>query len=62
MKEAVEKNRDPATAAILFDAFIGKHVSRWGLPVLLLQARQGAESRIRQAFGEGPGTLDGFDE
>ena len=57
MKEAVEKNRDPATSAILFDAFIGKYVRGWGLPDLLLRARQEAESRIRQAFGEGPGTL-----
>lgn len=58
MKEAVEKNRDSATSAILFDAFIGKYVSSWGLSDLLLQARQESESRIRQAFGEPPGTLD----
>jgi hypothetical protein len=58
MKEAVARNRDPATSAMLFDAFIGKYVSSWGLPDLLSRARQEAESRIRQAFGEGPGTLD----
>jgi hypothetical protein len=53
MKEAVGRNRDPATAAILFDAFVGKYVSGWGLPDLLSRSRQEAESRIRQAFGEG---------
>lgn len=58
MKEAVENNRDPTTSAILFDAFIRKYISSWGLPALILSARQEAESRIRQAFGEGPGTLD----
>lgn len=58
MKEAVEKNRDPATSAILFDAFLGKYVHNWGWPDLIQRARREAESRIRQAFGEGPGLLD----
>jgi hypothetical protein len=58
MKEAVEKNRNPSTSAILFDAFIGKYVSTWGWPGLIQRARQEAERRIRHAFGEGPGSLD----
>lgn len=61
LREAVEKNRDPATSAILFDAFLAEHVSNWGLPDLLSRARQDAESRLREAFGEGPETLDDVD-
>lgn len=62
MKEAVEKNRNPATSAILFDAFIGTYVSGWGLPDLLSRARRDAESRIRRAFGDGPGAFDDSDD
>jgi hypothetical protein len=54
VKEAAAKNQDPATSAILFDAFIERYVSNWGLPDLISSARRESEARIRSAFGETP--------
>lgn len=52
LADAVQKNRDPNTSAILFDQFMGSHVRNWGAPHLLLQARQASQKRLAQAFGE----------
>lgn len=51
MREAATKNRDPATSAILFDAFVDKYVSRMRLPDLIESARRASEARLATAFG-----------
>jgi hypothetical protein len=51
LREAVERNRDPATSAILFDSYLGPYVKDWGMPALLAQARAAAEQRIRSLRG-----------
>lgn len=55
LKEAVERNRDPSTSAILFDAYLEKYVSSWGLPDLILTARDESEARIRELGEWGSG-------
>lgn len=51
LKSVVQKNRDPATAAILFDHFMGPSFESWGSPNLLLQARRASRQRLASAFG-----------
>lgn len=51
MREAVERNRDPSTSAILFDDFLGKYVDKWGLTQLIQTARDESDARIR-ALGD----------
>jgi hypothetical protein len=52
LTEAVERNRDPNTSAILFDSYLGPYVKTWGVPQLLSDARMAAERRIRAAAEE----------
>ncbi|MFT3858387.1 MAG: hypothetical protein QM742_13115 [Aquabacterium sp.] len=47
MREAVERNREPSTSAILFDAILGRHMGKWGLTQLIQTARDESEARIR---------------
>lgn len=51
LKDAVQKNRDPQTSAILFDHFVGQHVRIWGSPSLLIDARKASQKRLAIAFG-----------
>ena len=51
LKDAVQKNRDPQTSAILFDHFVGQHVHNWGSPSLLMGARKASQKRLAIAFG-----------
>lgn len=51
LASAVQKNRDPATSAILFDQFMATQVRSWGTPDLLLKAQQASQRRLAQAFG-----------
>jgi hypothetical protein len=46
LRGAVERNKDPATSAILFDSYLGPYVENWGMPKLLAHARSAAEDRI----------------
>jgi hypothetical protein len=50
LKDAVQKNRNPQTSAILFDHFIGQHVRNWGSPSLLIDARNAAQQRLAIAL------------
>ena len=50
LREAVERNRDPTTSAILFDMHLGRHVENWGMPQLLEEARVSAEQRIHASL------------
>lgn len=52
LADAVQKNRDPNTSAILFDQFMGPHVRNWGASRVLLDARQASQKRLAHAFGE----------
>ena len=58
LQDAVQKNRDPGTSAILFDQFMGPHVKNWGLPSLLMKARKASQQRLAIAFGENALTVD----
>jgi hypothetical protein len=51
LKDAVQKNRDPQTSAILFDHFMGSKVHNWGSPLLLMDARKASQQRLAWAFG-----------
>lgn len=47
LSEAVERNKNQSTSAILFDAYLVRHVENWGLPRLLADTRAAAEQRIQ---------------
>ncbi|WP_175456027.1 hypothetical protein [Polaromonas sp. JS666] len=51
LKEAVSKNKDPSTSAILFEDFFGKYVKSWGMTELLDSARKESQRRLAHAFG-----------
>ena len=63
LKEAVEKNRNPATSAILFDSFLAPYVKNWGSTDLLRQAHRDSRRRLGESFGQTPEELqaDGED-
>lgn len=50
LREAVERNTDPTTSAILFDTHLGRHVENWGMPQLLADTRASAEQRIQASL------------
>lgn len=50
LEDAVQRNQNPETSAILFDHFMGSPFENWGTPGLLLQARRASRQRLASAF------------
>jgi len=60
LKDAVRRNRDPQTSAILFEHFMDPHIADRGSSSLLKDARIASQRRLAHAFGvrEGEFTVE----